>query len=65
VVFEIFSSQHREIALKLKDHRLKPGGVSRTGGAGVALKLKDHRLKPGGVTDSFSYAGALGLWLAG
>jgi hypothetical protein len=43
VVFEIFSSQHREIA----------------------LKLKDHRLKPGGVTDSFSYAGALGLWLAG
>src|SRR5262249_38464132 len=35
---------------KLKNHRLKPGGVSRIRSNGVALKLKNHRLKPGGVS---------------
>jgi hypothetical protein len=36
--------------MKLKDHRLKPGGVLKDLGVLlVAMKLKDHRLKPGGV----------------
>ena len=38
------------LVLKLKYHRLKPGGVRRMRGRLlVAEKLKNHRLKPGGV----------------
>jgi len=40
------------VAVKLKDHRLKPGGVPEGLAAFlVAVKLKDHRLKPGGVPE--------------
>jgi len=40
------------VAVKLKDHRLKPGGVPEVLAAlFVARKLKDHRLKPGGVPE--------------
>jgi len=35
--------------VKLKHHRLKPGGVQALGCSFLALKLKHHRLKPGGV----------------
>ena len=59
--------------MKLKHHRLKPGGVQ---GAlvrvCVAMKLKHHRLKPGGVLDSIQQriphrAGALPalMWVFG
>jgi len=35
------------VAAKLKDHRLKPGGVQPVGeGLFVVMKLKYHRLKP-------------------
>jgi len=61
VVFQIFRSQHHQIALKLKNHRLKPGGVFRTCGVAVALKLKNHRLKPGGVSRTSGVAVALKL----
>jgi hypothetical protein len=37
------------VVVKLKDHRLKPGGVSVFVGLVVVVKLKNHRLKPGGV----------------
>jgi len=39
------------VAKKLKDHRLKPGGVQQKvkNDCFVAVKLKYHRLKPGGV----------------
>src|SRR5215470_53711 len=37
------------LAVKLKYHRLKPGGVDVRGLRSVAVKLKYHRLKPGGV----------------
>jgi len=40
------------VALKLKDHRLKPGGVQKlVRRLFVALKLKYHRLKPSGVSE--------------
>jgi hypothetical protein len=39
----------REVAQKLKYHRLKPGGVQKISAREVAQKLKYHRLKPGGV----------------
>jgi hypothetical protein len=42
----------RQVALKLKLHRLKPGGVSQNPVAVLALKLKLHRLKPGGVSQN-------------
>jgi len=35
--------------MKLKYHRLKPGGVPAGRGVVVVVKLKYHRLKPGGV----------------
>jgi len=35
--------------MKLKYHRLKPGGVQRELLVAVVMKLKYHRLKPGGV----------------
>ena len=34
------------VAMKLKYHRLKPGGVQRQWMLFVAMKLKYHRLKP-------------------
>jgi hypothetical protein len=38
------------VAVKLKNHRLKPGGVLvMVLPQAVAVKLKNHRLKPGGV----------------
>ena len=41
----------RDVAGKLKYHRLKPGGVRvKVVVRGLAMKLKDHRLKPGGVS---------------
>jgi hypothetical protein len=42
------------LAVKLKYHRLKPGGVSGQYDRFVVVKLKYHRLKPGGVLDQFS-----------
>ena len=39
----------KPIAVKLKYHRLKPGGVVVRQRPFVAVKLKYHRLKPGGV----------------
>jgi len=40
------------VALKLKYHRLKAGGVQElVRRLSVALKLKYHRLKPGGVSE--------------
>jgi len=35
--------------MKLKYHRLKPGGVPALGQEYLVMKLKYHRLKPGGV----------------
>jgi|GEM_PF-1290116 len=35
--------------MKLKYHRLKPGGVLCEKQFELAMKLKNHRLKPGGV----------------
>jgi hypothetical protein len=35
--------------MKLKYHRLKPGGVPTFFPIFVVMKFKDHRLKPGGV----------------
>jgi len=44
--------------VKLKHHRLKPGGVSGPESClGVAVKLKYHRLKPGGVSGPESCLG--------
>ena len=44
---EVFGER---VAKKLKDHRLKPGGVAEHQRALLVVeKLKDHRLKPGGV----------------
>ena len=37
------------LAVKLKYHRLKPGGVAFLKGWCLAVKLKYHRLKPDGV----------------
>jgi hypothetical protein len=37
------------VAVKLKYHRLKPGGVVVRQDPFVVVKLKYHRLKPGGV----------------
>ena len=37
------------LAVKLKHHRLKPGGVPRLILLSLAVKLKHDRLKPGGV----------------
>src|SRR6185295_4980392 len=42
-----------ESAMKLKYHRLKPGGVPTVFPSFVVLKLKYHRLKPGGVPTVF------------
>ena len=39
----------RSLAVELKDHRLKSGGVLSALSAFASGKLKDHRLKPGGV----------------
>jgi hypothetical protein len=35
--------------MKLKYHRLRPGGVQKELLVDVVMKLKYHRLKPGGV----------------
>jgi len=49
-VIDIFAGVSFPEALKLKYHRLKPGGVDNNAGAvSIAVKLKYHRLKPGGV----------------
>jgi hypothetical protein len=45
------------VVVKLKDHRLKSGGVRRCFLLVVVVKLKDHRLKPGGVAE------VGGVWL--
>ena len=37
--------------MKLKDHRLKPGGVFSEAQALSSYELKHHRLKPGGVSN--------------
>ena len=42
-----------ELAMKLKYHRLKPGGVPTVFPIFVVVKLKYHRLKPGGVPTFF------------
>ena len=44
------------VAVKLKYHRLKPGGVRCRRLLSVAVKLKYHRLKPGGVETFYGFS---------